>query len=598
VCGFIGQISKSNINHENISSQNERIICRGPDEKKHIYGKCSEFNISSNLNYSFIFNRLSIIDLSDKASQPMYSKIHNSMILFNGEIYNHRELRKELENAGYDFNSNHSDTEVILIGINTEGIDFIKKLIGQYSIVFIDFNKMRAYLIRDRLGQKPLFYSIEDESFNFSSNLKSISNIVKHKSISEKGIDNFLNYGVVPSPDTIFKNIYKVEPAQIVEVNLAENQIIKKATYWKPHNFIDDAPFNEDDFFSLLKKSILLRSNADVDIGSFLSGGIDSTTISKVQHELGLENNTFSVGYSDKKYDESHWFNLAANQYSSKHKTEILTPEDIEESIDLSIDIFDEPYSDPSTVPSYMLSKKISKYYKVAITGDGGDELLLGYDRIQQLLNQQKYPDALISNIFNKYPPRLGSGNKVMSKSNNLKKAYTSYFSDKKLLEMLNIKDDFTFEEKFSSSIDGSLKGYMLAEYKFYLPEMMMLKVDRTSMASSLEARSPFVDHNLIEYVLSRNLNFLIDNPKLILQKYLDKDLGISFTQRKKMGFVFNLENWVYSNKDYLRKYFKEFNESGRMTLQSFNYLQQNKSRVNAQRIWRLYILERFLLIN
>ena len=125
-----------------------------------------------------------------------------------------------------------------------------------------------------------------------------------------------------------------------------------------------------------------------------------------------------------------------------------------------------------------------------------------------------------------------------------------------------------------------------------------MLKVDRTSMASSLEARSPFVDHNIIEYVLSRNLNFLINNPKLILQKYLDKDLGISFTQRKKMGFVFNLENWVYSNTDYLRKYFKEFNKSGRMTLQSFNYLQQNKSRVNAQRIWRLYILERFLLIN
>ncbi len=597
MCGYIGTLSLDQINLDKIVSQNKNIVCRGPDEKIIKSGNISEFNNNIDINYSFIFNRLSIIDLSSGASQPMFSRQYNSMIMFNGEIFNHRELRKRLENEGVKFYSDHSDTEVVLNGISKHGKDFVNLLIGQFAFVFIDFNLMKFYLIRDRLGQKPLFYSINDKSISFSSNLRSLVNISGQSSIDYSSLSDYINYGVIPSPKTLFKNVYKLKPAEVIELAFDRSfSIKKKELYWQIDNFVNTNKFNKEEFYELFNDAVELRKEADVDIGALLSGGIDSTSVVKALSKNSSTINTFSIGYEDNKYDESQWFEKVVNKYSTNHITEKITNRDVDNYVHESIDAFDEPYSDPSTVPSYVISKKISNYYKVALTGDGGDELLGGYTRTQQILTFRKYNDKFISNILKLYPWYFGTGNKISSRSSNLVSNYSSYLSDKKLLNKMNLEDNYMIENEYLSSSSTDIKKYMLADFKFYLSEMMMLKVDRTSMSNSLEARSPFVDHRLVEYCLNSNLDFVIGDPKSVLKDYLGTDFDKDFLSRRKMGFVFNLEDWVYKNLNNIFDYFEE-NEyfSDVYNLDLVKSLKTRKSRINAHRIWKLFIIEKYI---
>ncbi|MEL0245521.1 MAG: asparagine synthase-related protein, partial [Flavobacteriaceae bacterium] len=349
----------------------------------------------------------------------------------------------------------------------------------------------------------------------FSSNLKSLANMHKDISIDESSVDEYISYGYITSPKTIFKDIYKVKPAEIIEFDLDRQLKIKsKKIYWEIKSFVNDSNFQKDIFYEKFNKAVGLRKDADVE-----------------------------VGYEDNKYDEKHWSQIVSNKYSTNHIEEIITNNEFEKYIDESIQFLDEPYADPSTVPSYVISKKISNHYKVALTGDGGDELLCGYNRIQQILSEKKFNANTVESIYNLYPWRFGTGNNIRKRSKNLNLNYQLNFADEKFLYKLNenaIPDNKFFENKF-----GNIKDFMLVDFKLYLSEMMMYKVDRMSMANSLEARSPFVDHNLIEYCLGTNLNFLINSPKSILKDYLRDDFDNSFLNRKKMGFVFNLEKWV-----------------------------------------------------
>ena len=250
----------------------------------------------------------------------------------------------------------------------------------------------------------------------------------------------------------------------------------------------------------------------------------------------------------DKKYDESEWSNLVSKKYSTNHDLMFINIEDLENLVEKSLDIFDEPYADPSVLPSYSISKLISKNYKVAISGDGGDELLGGYLRTTQMLNNQKIPNYIATFLYGIYPKSFGTGQKILSKSTNFKNAYSSYFEDGKLLNLLGLKINYK-NDKFYHQSHDMYKNLILSDYKLYLPEMMMLKVDRTSMANSVEVRSPFVDHKLIEYILSVDSeNFVNNSPKAILKEYLSQDFDKEFINRNKQGFVFDLENWVYNN--------------------------------------------------
>ena len=596
MCGFLGSIGIDEVSEHSIKDANKYIECRGPDETVFKNLTDSRFNFK-NTDYQHlqIFNRLSIIDLTNLGSQPMFSDEKSTSILFNGEIFNHKELRAEMESEGLVFKSNNSDTEVLLLGFSKYGKDFVNRVIGQFSIVFFDYKKNLIFLIRDRLGQKPLFYSFQDESLVFGSNLKSIVNLTNNRKINQNSVSEYLNIGVVTSPNTIFENIYKVKPAEIIELHIS-NIISKKSSevYWNIEDFVDNKEFDESHFKDLLSDSVRLRNIADVPVACFLSGGIDSSTIVKLLTESGESVNTFSISYEDPKYDEKQWFEQVKEKYKTNHTTETVGKKIDIDHIMESIEIFDEPYSDPSNFPSYMISKKISEKYKAAISGDGGDELVGGYKRVNKILNRKKQFNFL-RYFYNIYPNFLGTGNIFHRNSSDISEAYNSFFWDRKFLSILGIKD-YKPSDYFQNISKDLYKSLLISDYKLYLSEMMTLKVDRTSMANSLEVRSPFIDHRLIEYILSTKPSYVdYGIPKKIFKEYLSEDFDSEFINREKMGFVFNLEEWIYSNKDKVFTELKNGNLSKIIKIEKINLLLLNKSRINANRIWKLYLLEKYL---
>ena len=417
MCGYIGSISNSKINIDSYRLSNQELVCRGPDKTSELFSNSSKiFKLNnSNLNILAIFNRLSILELTELGDQPMYSIDNKTMLLFNGEIYNHNNLRKNLESKGIKFKSKNSDSEVLFEGLSFYGVEFINKLVGQFAITFLDLEKNLLYLIKDRVGQKPLFYEIENDKVIFSSNLKSINNINNKNEISSSQIFNFLNFGVIPSPSTIFKNIHKVKPGTYIKINL-EDYSYSEIEYWNPSDFIADNPFDEKKFLELFSQSVQYRLVSDVPVANFLSGGLDSTSIVKNMYENGVEDiNTFTVAVNDVNYDESKWAKTVSEKYKTLHNVEKIDSRVDDEIILESIKAFDELYADPSTVISYLISKSIANNFKVAISGDGGDELLGGYLRTQLMLDRKKLPSNVIKALMNIYPSHFGSGQKIMS---------------------------------------------------------------------------------------------------------------------------------------------------------------------------------------
>jgi len=591
MCGFIGKIAFDRVDERKLSTCNKNIQCRGPDST-------NQLNFNSNeINYSFIFNRLSILDLSADANQPMLSENGDHILMFNGEIYNHQELRRNLSSNGVDFTTSHSDTEVVLRGLMHEGNTFINKLRGMFSIFYLDKYKKEGLIIRDRLGQKPMYYKKTPNSLSFSSNLVSLINIDNNYKIDEHQLLNYLNFGIISSPDTLFKHYKKLLPGNFIEFNYANGEFFEKLTnYWSTEDYVDSNKFNKDHFFNIFKESINLRNMADVPIANFLSGGIDSTSIVKSLYDSGQEVNTFSVNNKNKKYDESHWSDMVAKKYSTNHKSINMSSSVDISDIESALDSLDEPYSDPSLIPSYLLSKYISSEYKVAISGDGGDELLGGYKRIGSSLKKKNFYKNTFSNLYNIYPSFLGTGSVFLSNSSDYTTSYRSYLEDRKLLKLLKIKSQIKELNIPNDNKFNRYKSLMQAEYKFYLSEMMMFKIDRTSMANSLEIRSPFVDHKLVEYILSCDTNYVdMNRPKKILKDFLLSDFNNDFVDRQKKGFVFDLENWVHQNRDIIFDTIKSGIIGENYKVSNINKLNINKTRINANRIWKMYVLERYI---
>lgn len=591
MCGFIGQISYSSIEPDKLINANSHLVCRGPDSTQIFNNKINKTNAL------LIFNRLKIIDLSDNANQPMQSINGESVLVFNGEIYNHHELRMLLEKKNVKFRTNNSDSEVLLNGLEFFGLDFIQKLRGQFSLCFINKKTNKAYLVSDRLSQKPMYYTFINDSVIFSSNLLSIVDSINTSTLNEANINEYLQYGIVSAPNTLFENIYKLEPAQILEIDLSSKQMKNKLTkYWNPDDYVDSKIFNESEFFEHFESAIKIRQQADVPIANFLSGGIDSSSIIKNIYDRGDEINSFSVVFDELKYNEQKWSRMVSNKYQTNHlEVNASTILDIG-TIHTALNCLDEPYADPSVVPSYIVSNKIADNYKVAISGDGGDELLGGYTRLQRLIKTRSYLENLISKGYSFYPSFLGTGNFFLSKSQDLNLAYSSYFKDEKFMKLLKISSN-----KIINKIDLDLsyepyKSLLIQDYKYYLPQMMMFKIDRTSMANSLEVRSPFVDHLLIQYVLSTGLHSdMLNINKGVLKKYLLDDFSTNFINRKKQGFVFDLEQWVFRNINHIEDTIFEGNLVSSFSKNTLKLLSINKSRINANRIWKLYVLEKYL---
>ena len=596
MCGFIGSVTDRQISENLLESCNKRIECRGPDER--IVKNNKKFGTNEKF-HNFIFNRLSIIDLSKQASQPMMSEEFNTLIMFNGEIYNHRELRKNLESYKINFKSSHSDSEMLLNGLSYHGLDFLKDINGQFSIFFQNIEKNEYFLIRDRAGQKPLYYSYNNHQLFFGSDLKSVSNLSNNLSINNEELVNYLNFGTTINPNTFFKNVQAVLPGECVKFSFNSDKQIKKDSfkYWELSNFLDEKDFEEEEFINLFEDSVWKRLESDVPVSSFVSGGLDSTAVIKALSKKNNNLNTFSMVTDSKSFDESVYMKQVVDKYKTNHSIEVINSKINFEEIKSLVLSFDDIIYDPSIIPTYMLSKNISKNYKVALSGDGGDELLSGYEHYENFISNKNIPSSLTNALYSFYPGYFGSANKILKNSSDWKSAFSSYYSDRKLLGLLRINEFESFEEIFLRSKEKNWKSLMLTDHKFFLNEMMLKKIDRSSMLNSLEIRSPFMDHRLFEYVASHSRIDLERKftPKKIIKNYLSRDFNNQFLNRKKMGFSIDITNLVAKNKSEIYETILESELSKLYDLKFINNLLFINTRFNALRVWKLYCISLYL---
>ena len=590
MCGFTGCFSFQNISSQDIDEGNKLAVCRGPDNQKNISG-------SEGINFDLWFNRLSIIDLNDNANQPMVSSSLNSLIMFNGEIYNSNKLRQKKELKNYDFKTSHSDTETLLAGLEISGIEFINNLEGQFSFIYWNKQEKKIFFVKDRLSQKPLYFNLNENTITFASNLKSILKILKNNHVNDNYIKQYIAYGVVFSPNTIFDNIHKVEPGHYLEIDYIDN--IFKSTvnkYWQPFDFIGNKKFSQEEFLDIFSESVEKRLVSDVPIASFLSGGLDSTSIVKKISELGHRINTFSVVVDKSEINEESYIKEVVSKYNTNHSQIKVESSISSKNVFEALDCLDEPYGDPSIVPSFLLSKLISQDFKVAISGDGGDELLGGYSRMKNHLVKRSKLKNLYSKLYKTYPPLFGTGTRLKSFSNDFLEAHKSYIEDEKLVGLLfdtqiNSQSGINFIE------DKSLyKSVLINEYKYYLSEQMMFKVDRASMANSLEVRSPLVDNKLVEYILNTSHNYISkESQKLPLVDYLKEDFDSSFLNRPKQGFVFDYHTWVFENFNLISDIIDNSELNKYFHANKIYMLNKFKTRINALRLWRIFVLANYL---
>tara|TARA_X000000368_G_scaffold108809_1_gene84669 strand:- start:31654 stop:33450 length:1797 start_codon:yes stop_codon:yes gene_type:complete len=597
MCGFLGSITFKPIEREIFEVCNKRIECRGPDKKTIQSNKIFQ---SNKLFHNFAFNRLSIIDLSESANQPMYSDEFNSLVMFNGEVFNHRQLRKKLE-KNTKFKTSHSDTEALLNGLSFEGINFLKQLNGQFSIFYFDINKKEYYLARDRAGQKPLYYTVNNNGFYFGSDLTAVKNLSGNNHFDDNQIANYLNLGSTITPNSFFKNIYCVEPGEYIKIKVNnENFELENRKYWEIHDYLDDKTFSEEEFVDLFEDSVDIRLDSDVPVSVFLSGGLDSTSIVKAISKKRESINSFSLITNSKKYNESEYMNSVVNKYKTNHHIELVESEIPFDKIQSILLSYDDIIYDPSIIPTFILSNKISKNFKVAISGDGGDELLSGYSHYNNFHNNRKFADSLIKKIYKYYPENFGTGNKILKYSNNWKTSYTSFYSDVKLMKLLNIDNYESFESIYLNGLGEDWKSLTITDYKYFLNELMLKKIDKSSMLNSLEIRSPFLDYRLYEYILGHR-RFDTQNdftPKKIIKNYLLGDFDKQFLERQKMGFSINLNNIVYNNINTINDQITSSILNNFIDLSKVKNLLKVKSRINAIRIWKLYSLSMYLESN
>ena len=544
---------------------NDSIIHRGPDDS----GTC----IDNDNRVAFGMRRLSVIDI-DSGHQPMFSKDNQIAIVFNGEIYNFKELRQNLENVNGSAFKTCSDTEVILRGYEQYGVDFFLRLNGMFAIAIHDKKLEKVYLVRDRTGEKPLYYWRHQEFFVFASELKSLKQFsenqgIRFPNISELGLNLFFALTFIPAPHTIYDGIYKLEPACLIEID-TQTLAFQTRKYWQI-NFPLEAEKLTDYSTAKTKLRDLI---SDVPYGAFLSGGVDSSIITAVMADIKSTERikTFSIISDDKKFDESVRSNAVASHFKTEHYPILLDLKSIEDEIDKVILNFDEPFADSSALPTYFVSKIAKNYVTVALTGDGGDEVFGGYNRYLMSHYSAQYkkfiPNVLhnnvikpLINILNDKSDNRGKLFKfkkfILSVDNSQNSELTNImklgFLDDERMELFNeavysnLYNSF-FKEKFKGLKNTTfLQKARMLDKDICLEGDMLVKVDRASMLNSLECRPPLLDHRLIEFSFILPDNFLISGTKTkrILKESFEHLLPANLFNLPKSGFGIPIGDWL-----------------------------------------------------
>jgi len=567
MCGVVGYVTYKDQNLD-IANMLKLLKHRGPDAQKY-----KEFNLENSLKLCLGHTRLSIQDLSHNADQPMSDIKDNYHIVYNGEVYNFNEIKTELITFGYEFKTS-SDTEVILYSYIQWGMKAVERFIGMFSIVILDLISKELVFINDRLGVKPLYIYREQDILIFASEIKSILEYKKFKkNINPKALAQFMQYGYIQPPLSIFEKIEKIEPASVYRYSLAEQKIIKNK-YWDVLNFSDVRDeLNIESLHDLLKKSFLYRTVSDVPISAFLSSGVDSSLLSAVLTKQNYELNTITIGVDDSKYNEAKLAKEIAKGLNTKHNEYYIDEKEVINLVEKMPFYFDEPFADSSMYPTYLVNKMASKKYKVALSADGGDESFGGYSRYLFLKNFSSIislPKALkilllyfinilektkILNLFNipAIPLKLTKIKNVL-KAKNISEFYESlntYIGNEQLKSLCKnyTLDNGYFKEFDNIENNDLLNKAMLIDYKTYLYQVLT-KVDRTSMANSIEVREPLLDHKVIEYAISISSDEKIvgKNTKKPLKDILSEYLDIGLLTKTKKGFSVPIEKWLRSD--------------------------------------------------
>ena len=516
--------------------------------------------------------RLSIIDTSSEANQPMKDKSGRYIIIFNGEIYNFKAIKKQLLEKGYQF-ATKSDTEVVLYSYIEYGEKCIEKFNGFFGFCVYDSQEKEYFLARDRFGIKQLYYSNNENYLIFGSELKSILSYPIDKTLDRDSLNMFFRYNYIPAPYSILKSCKKLMPGECIKIKNNKITIEKYYDYYiNSTQSTDSYETAQIKIEELLYSSVESRMVSDVPLGTFLSGGVDSSVVSLIASRLKKELNTFSIGFPDEPlFDESIYAEKVAKHIGSKHHTFQLTNDKLYQNLEEILDYMDEPFADSSAINVYLLSKKTKEHVTVALSGDGADELFSGYNKHAALLfaDQQNLKNYLIKNmgyVFNNFPSSRNSkignlGRKLSKLSTGLKLNPTDRYEE--WASFMNKKSisSLTQNQQTINPIKGynfkSFNDYLYADFNLVLANDMLKKVDLMSMGNSLEVRTPFLDHQLVEYVFSLPHSYKIDSSsrKKILKDTFKKDLPKQVFERKKHGFEVPLEKWF---KNQLSPYLKE----------------------------------------
>ncbi len=601
MCGFFGGYFK-NIDGEYLNDITISLKRRGSDDYNYF--------IDENSDLSLAFRRLSIIDLSSNGSQPMLSNSGRYILVFNGEIYNHLDLLNKYNlNRLYNFKS-RSDTEVILACIEILGINKTLQILdGMYAICIFDNKTKQLYLVTDYFSQKPIYYYYDEKKFFFSSDLSTFKKLNLNLSINQKSKKIYFETGFIPAPNTIWNNCFKLRSNSLLIYDKNSNSMNEKS---EVKNFFK----NQNKKFSLkeldlhLEKSVAQTMISDVDIGCFLSSGIDSSLVaSYISKHSKKKINTFSVGFQDSEYSELNKVSEISNYLDTEHRELLLTYRDVISFLEQSNSIYSEPFADSSQIPTFFLSQFASKYIKVALTGDGADELFCGYNRhiythylhnvIKILPTDLLYKLFYNTNLFNSYI-NYENKDKVNNilKSRNILDLYATFIGHSDLFR----HDLLDYLKLLLQGNKNDLLQIIEFDKKCYLPYDILVKTDRASMYSSLECRTPYLNNEIISISesINSNKNFSFFKGKNYLRKLLKQKIPIKLINKKKQGFAIPLSKWFKTDlSNYLDNFNLKHNEFINYSLDSNNIFKKrlNEHRTN-KRNWSKFIWNTVIYVN
>lgn len=565
ICGIVETRADKKVDADTLRKMCVRMGHRGPDDEGiYIGGKSPIVGLGH--------RRLNIIDLAT-GHQPMSNEDGAIWLVLNGEIYNFQILRKDLKEKGHRFKTN-SDSEVVLHLYEEFGEDCVLHLRGMFAFAIWDEKKNKLFISRDRIGKKPLLYSFENGRFCFASEFEALlaSGLID-KNIDYEALDQYLTFGYVPAPNTIYKNVYKLLPAHYLTLSDGKLEFKK---YWEL-DYSNKLLISEEEagkeLIRILKEAVSLRLASDVPLGAFLSGGIDSSTVVALMSELVGKVKTFSIGFEDEGFDELKYARNIAKKFSTEHREFIVRPKALE-VLPLLVKRYGEPYADSSAIPSYYVARETRRFVTVALNGDGGDESFAGYERYQAMMLAQSFnrsPEFLKNTIKAAVMRLLPDSPDFKNKRRRIRRFFENaslpfYLRYCRWVSLINDKEKADiYSPEFKGRIDilsssnwlrdcaprdekiALTDRLMALDIKTNLPNDLLVKMDIACMSNSLEARSPFLDQEVMQFAARLPENFKLRGmvKKYILKKSIKGLVPDENIRRPKMGFGVPVGSWM-----------------------------------------------------